>query len=67
MMMKIDKRLRASSNDVAERFNSPGSVSGSREYYSKPMIGLKSKDRVGGLSLSTSLAPTPKRTLNNFY
>ena len=52
---------------MSERFKGPGSASGSREYYAKPMISLKPKDRVGGLSLSTSLAPTPKRTLNNFY
>ena len=56
--MKVDKRLRASSNDVAERLNSSGLASG---------VHLKSKDKVGDLSLSTSLAPTQKRTLNNFY
>ena len=57
-MMKVDKRLRASSNDVAERLNSQGFTNG---------LHLKSKDKVGGLALSTSLAPTQKRTLNNFY
>ena len=53
MMMKIDKRLRASSNDVPEISSKP------LLNQKNAMYSLKSKDKAGGLALSTSLVPTP--------